>query len=287
MFKNLNSLLTTVQFPRSATVLAARGTSGVNCRRDAGVTKGTTRLLLLLCLVSACDRNHDENEKSVPAPMNTPNSDPKSLIGEEVDLIADKPVAGTELTPVKTPLLEDFSIQGPLGESARKCYGLVADMKKNIDAIGTDLDAGGKEITRLVRASDQLSKYITELAGLWPHNEDFFDLCRSAKSRALLLNEELARVPRKWTHVRWSFNAMLQDVRKLRLSARDLAEAEPKPIPVTGKDGKIVYVEQAAAPVDPQIAKREEKAREVEEAKKRFMRAEEAKKEKPMRKDLD
>ena len=240
--------------------------------------------IALFCLIAGCDRERDVNDHPAPVPA---NSDPKPAKAEEVDLIGDKPSAAAELVPAKTPILEDFSFQGPINETGRRGYGLIADIKKNIGGIGKDLDDGGKEITRLVRTSDQLSKVITELAGLWPHNEIFYDLCRSAKSRVLLLNEELARVPRKWTHVRWSFNAVIQDARKLRIAARELAEAEPKPVPVMGKDGKVVYVEQPAAPVDPLIAKREEKTREVEAAKQQLKRTEDTKKEKPMRIDLD
>ncbi|HYF51490.1 MAG TPA: hypothetical protein VEJ63_18900 [Planctomycetota bacterium] len=226
-------------------------------------------------------------EKKKPAP-----AEPKAeaatgeVIAEEVDLISDRPDAATK-DAKKPELLDHITTAEPLNEPAGKAYDLIYEMKVNLDKIAKDLDDGGKEVTRLLRTTDVLSKNITDLSKVWPENEKLKDECSGAKRNVLIMNDELARVPRRWTHVRWAFNDSVKEVRKLRLFARDLAEAEPKPVKVVGKDGKVTYVEPEAPPVDPKLVKRIEHVSEVEEAKARLKAANEAKKKKDMPIDLD
>ncbi|MFH0939813.1 MAG: hypothetical protein V1899_11135 [Planctomycetota bacterium] len=252
--------------------------------------------LATLCIVgwlTGCD-SHDREPPPSPTTVDLPVDDnetfsakPRKIaetVTEEVDLIGDKPEAATAL---KKTLLEELKPQEPLDRAARKAYALMADIRTNLESIRKDLDDNGKEITRLIHTSDLLAKNITSLKNLWADNATFHDICGSAKGRVLLLNTELSRTPRKWTHIRWAFNFVVQELRRLCAAGVCLAEAEPKPVAVVGKDGRISYVEPVAAPVDPRIAEKDRKLREVEEAKKKLKRYEEAKKNKPMRIDLD
>jgi hypothetical protein len=212
---------------------------------------------------------------------------------EEADLTSDKPEAAGKSKEV--PLLLRLAPAGPVADKANQCYKLLAEMKSDAERISSDLDDSGKEVTRLIHSSDNLAKNITALVELWPTNEAFRDLCASAKRQALVLNEELSQVPRKWTHVRWSFTAALQEVSKLRLRARDLAEAEPKPIPLVGKNGKPVldkegrqiYVDPPQPPQDPVLVKRDRNLREVEAERARLKKIEEEKKNPRLHTDLE
>lgn len=220
----------------------------------------------------------------VPAPA---ASEPRHAAGEEVDLIGDKPGTAVPAKASKRVLIEELKPSDePLGQTAAKAYQLLAGMKTNLDLISADLDNQGKEVTRLIRTSDLLAGNITDLANLWAANESFRDICGCAKARVLVLNEELSRVPRKWANVRWAYNSVVQDVRKLRRTGRDLAEAEPKPVAVPGKDGKTRYVEQVPA-VDPALAEKERRMREMALVRERLKRAEELRNSKPMPVDLD
>ena len=222
-----------------------------------------------------------------PMPVRPPATAAHQPAGETVDLIGDRP-GTSENTQPKKELLEDFTPVEPLDATARKAYRLLDDLKLNLTQISRDLDNGGKEITRLIRTSDLLAKNITELANLWPRNEDFRDVAGSAKSRALTLNDELSRVPRKWTNVRWAFNSTVEDLRRLRRAGHDLAEAEPKLIPIVDKNGKVVkYIEPATVPLDPALAQKERDRRILEEEREKLRRAEEARKNKGMPLDID
>ena len=206
---------------------------------------------------------------------------------EEVNLIGDEPQAGAEAAPKKPVLLEEFKPEGHLGWTARRAYALLADTKTRFESISADLDNGGKEITRLITTSDQLAHSITDLFNLWPHDEAFRDVCGGAKSRVLLLNDELSQVPRNWPHVRWAFNDVVQELRKLRRQTRDLAEAEPKLTPVVSKDGKVTYVEPEPPPIDPAIARRERKIQEVEKAQEALRKIEALKQRQSMKNDAN
>lgn len=233
--------------------------------------------------------------ETVPLPGETPAPGQVPSVTGEVDLIGDKTDATGAAKPASDELLNELTPVGPLNPTARRCYVLLGFMKENIEKISRDLDNNGKEVERLIRTSDELSKNVTELAGLWPDDQFFRDACINTKRQILVLNDELARVPRKWTHVRWSFNASLREVSKLRLRSRDMAESEPKPMPVIGKDGKpvtdkngnLVFVEAAAPEVDPLVARREKALREVEAARDQERNRSEERKKKKMAIDLD
>ncbi|HYG76129.1 MAG TPA: hypothetical protein VEK08_14075 [Planctomycetota bacterium] len=244
---------------------------------------------VLILALAGCEK---EREADVTPPAVEPPPPPtltetvNAPASEELDLTADRPEAKTT-EKQKQILLDDMPPSGPLNLNARKCYALIASTKEKIEKISADLDDGGKQITRLIRTSDDLSKDITELAEIWPYDKAFRDLCIIAKRHTLVLNDELARVPRKWTHVRWAFTNALKSVSKLRLSAREVAELEPKPQAIVGKDGKVVYVDAPPPPVDPAIAKREEIVKKTERMREQMRRIEEEKKKETLPTDLD
>ena len=196
--------------------------------------------------------------------------------------------------PQRPQALEELVPPGPLDHTATRCYALLADMRNEAETISQDLDAGGREVTRLLRTSDELAKKITDLAALWPDDALLRDRCSTAKRAALVLNEELGNVPRKWTHVRWSFDNVIAEVGKLRQYARGLADAEPAvPVldkhgkPVLDKNGKPTYAEPQPKPADAATVKREEAQREVDEAREKLRKTEDDKKEKKIPTDLD
>jgi len=211
----------------------------------------------------------------------TPPTD--ESVGDEVDMIGDRPQAGAPAEK-KKPLLEELIAPGPVNAKAKQCYALLVEIKTNVDLIAKDLDNSGKEVTRLISTSDTLAKNITKLANLWPEEEKFRDRCGTAKRQALDLNEELSRVPRIWTHVRWGFDAVVQHTKDIRNRARDLADAEEKPLAVV-KDGKVTYVENKPT-VDPVVARKEAIMKSDEDTLARQKKDKEAR-EKPMKIDLD
>lgn len=242
----------------------------------------------LAFLISGCDPGK-EGEADRPSPRPDPAVPPTKTesVSEDVDLIGDKPGAPAPAKADKlTVLLDPIEPTGPINRTARQCYKLIADMKFNVEKINVDLDDGGKQVTRLIHTSDELCKNITDLAGVWTANEEFRDQCVSAKRQALTLNDELSRVPRTWAHVRWAFTSTLKAISKLRNSARELAEAEPKPQVVVGKDGKVTLVE-AEPVVDPLIARRNEEVAKVNKARAQKRKLEEEAKKKELQIDLD
>jgi len=255
-------------------------------------------LLLAIQLLTGGAQGAEPEDPPRPPPSEAPPPKPLPVkkaeaIAEEVDLTADKPEAAAKSKDA--PLLNALEPPRPVGETAGRCYKLLAEMKTQVEQISADLDKGGKEVTRLIRCSDTLAKNITDLANIWPTDESFRDMCGSAKRRALVLNEELSQVPRKWTHVRWSFTSALQEVSKLRLRARDLAEAEPKPVALLGKDGKPVldkegrqvFVDAPKPPPDPVVVKREKNLRDLQAQRDRLRKIEEEKKNPPIKTGLD
>ncbi|HEY3324554.1 MAG TPA: hypothetical protein VGP72_29145 [Planctomycetota bacterium] len=251
---------------------------------------------LLVFVITGCDPGREQETPATPdqpAPPTNPVPTKAEPVGEAVDLTADKPEAKAADAKTKI-LLDDIQPEGPLNQTARKVYGLVQETKEQAEFISKDLDEGGKQISKLIRASDQLCKSITLLADVWPENKPFRDLCIDAKRNALILNDELSRVPRTWSHVRWALSGTLKSVSTLRLRARDLAEAEPKPVPllakngkpVLDKDGKIIYVE-VATPADAAIARREEITNKAQRMRNQLRKEEEESKKKPMQTELD
>ena len=203
---------------------------------------------------------------ATPVPSAPSVTEPASSASTGVDLIADKPEAGTDAKPV-VAMMDEMVAAEPLNEKGTRCYSLIANLKTNTERIRADLMQGGKEITRLMTTSDNVSRNVTELSKLWPTNKKFLDVCSSAKRSSVILNDELSNVPRQWSHVRWSYENMLTDVRAVRLVARILADSEPKPVAVVGKDGKVTYVDAPTGPIDPKVARRNEAIRRTEDAK--------------------
>lgn len=203
------------------------------------------------------------------------------------DLIGDRPAERLNTDPASTApaskqLLEEMTPSGPLVTKARQCYKLLGELKANAEKISTGLDDGGKEVTLLVHISDELGTNVTDLADLWPENKSFVDYCAIAKRQSIILNEELARVPRNWRALRWSLNSALVHVSKLRHVARDLADAEPKPVATPGKDGKIEYSDPVPEPLDPKLARREAAVSEARRAREYIKKQEEEKAKKKM-----
>lgn len=210
----------------------------------------------------------------------------------ELDLIGDKPEAAEAAKP--KALMEDLTPSGPVNKKATRCYGLLAEIKTHVESVSRDLDHNGKEITRLIKTTDTLSHKITALADLWGDDDSFRDVCGTAKRDVLKLNDELSQIPRKWTHVRWSYNDMVTDTRKIRLMARDLAEQEPKPVlllgkdgkPVVDKEGKPVYTDPPPPNINPAIVKRDVKKAEAEAVRAQVRKQEEARKNPALQTDI-
>ena len=204
----------------------------------------------------------------------------------EPDMIADKSDA-TATTKPSVEMLEVFKPSEPVNTKATRCYGLLADLKNNADRIKVDLLNGGKEITRLVNTSDGIAKNIDDMSKIWPNNQRYIDVCSSSKRSALILNDELSSVPRRWTHVRMAYESMIQEVRTVRIWGRLLAESEPRPVAVAGKDGRVTYVDAPSAPIDPKIAHRNELIKRADKISAQQTALEQSEKNKDMPIDLD
>ena len=209
----------------------------------------TSIAVVCMFLLAGCDQNQQSAQEK-PAPQSTAEAVPPPARvepepaqpatraepipaeapqrGDEVDLIGDKPEAA-KTTPQKRALLEDFAPAGPQNHRASQTYALMGGMKADVEQLSKDLDNGGKEVTRLLRTTDELAKKITDLAKLWPEHGPLCDLCGTAKRSALILNEELGNTPRQWTHVRWMFDTLIEDLTKMRQTARFAADSEPMP----------------------------------------------------------
>ena len=245
--------------------------------------------VMMALLLAGCDPGKEkENERPEPRPTDPVAPTKTEVIAEEVDLIGDKPDAKGVKPADKMPvLLDPLEPTGPVNRVARNAYKIIADLKENIEKVNVDLDGGGKQITRLIHNSDEVCKNITDMAAIWPDDNVFRDQCIAVKRQALTLNDELSRVPRTWAHVRWAFSSTLRAVSLLRLRARELAEAEPKPTVIVGKDGKTEIVEAAPAPVDPALAKRNEVVSKAKRMRDQMKQIEDERKKKAMPTDLD
>lgn len=249
--------------------------------------------VMMALLLAGCDPGKEkENERPEPSPQPSPSAPiaptKTEAVAEEVDLIGDKPDAkGVKPSEKATVLLDPIEPTGPVNRVARQAYKIIADIKTNIEKVNVDLDGGGKQVTRLIHNSDEVCKNITDLAAIWPDNNPFRDQCIAAKRQALTLNEELSRVPRTWQHVRWAFTSTLKSLSQLRIRAAELADAEPKPQVLVGKDGKTVIVEAEPAPIDPALAKRNETVAKAKRMRDQLKQMEDDKKKKQMPTDLD
>ena len=182
------------------------------------------------------------------------------------DLTADK--SGTVNAADGRLTLEEFTASGPVNSKAKKCYATIAGLKKNVEAISRFMDNRGKENARLIHASDDVLTDINALAAIWPASETFIDICTVTKRSALVFNNELSQAPWTWTRVRWSYDAMLKDVRALRTYAKNQADSEPKPQMIVGKDGTPMYIDAADAPGAPvplAVQRREEASKLAKE----------------------
>ncbi len=199
------------------------------------------------------------------SPMDNEKAPATASEPEELDLTADLKSAPRQ--GKRGPFwveLQDYQYKGLVTDSTKKVYELLAVMKKDVYQMADDLNAGGKEKTRLIYTSEQVGKAISDLLAIWPNDEDFRDLCRFAKSRALVLEEKLREEPRKWTHVRWAFQSLQKEVKRIREAAAARAETQPQPIKIVTKDGKEVIVEPGR---DIQEIKRERKEEALEDLK--------------------
>ena len=219
--------------------------------------------------------------KSQPVPPRAEEPAPALLEG---DLTADLPTAPK---PKKhSPfwvVLEDFQAKGEVSKSAKEAFDQVAMMKKLVYKIAKDLDAGGKEKTRLIFSTESLSKAITETVEIWPRDENFRDVCRIAKSRVLVLEEELREEPRMWTHIRWAFQAVQKEVKHLRRATVAKAIDEPIPLRVTDKDGNVIIIEPSR---DDRELAREHEEKKVERSEKELNQIKEEQQQDPGRRPL-
>ena len=160
----------------------------------------------------------------------------------ENDLTADKP--GTAAAAENQSLLEAMEAPGRVNSRAKKCYGLLVELKANVETIARCLDHRGKENASLIHASEVVSKNISDMAAIWPGNEEFTDRCTNTKRCALIFNDELSQSPWKWAQVRWSFDALLKDVRGFRDFCRVLADAERPPRAIVDNKGNVTYIDE-------------------------------------------
>lgn len=232
------------------------------------------------------DRIDRTRRTETAEPVTRPANDGPDLIGDR------KPVGSTAAAVQPTTvqdLLEDMPAPSPISTKARQCYRLLGEMKSNAEKISVGLDDGGKEVTLLVRMSDELGNNITDLSELWPEDDVFIDQCSIAKRQVLILNEELDRSPRNWRYLRRSLNSSLAGISKLRHTARLLADSEPKPVQMKDKDGKLVYVDREPEPLSPELARREAAVSEAKRTREMMRKQEEEreKKRKQIPMDLD
>lgn len=189
-------------------------------------------------------------QAAVPAPV-TKTLGPDAFVP---DAPVPLPASGPEVVAEKPKSvfaieMEDFSAAGSLSPSSKKAYELLAETKTLVLQMAADLDAGGKEKTRLLQSTQALCGCINQLAKLWPDNDDYRLPCVSAKSRTLALEEEIGAEMPRWKNVRWSFQEVQKEVAKLRRKVAELAEQEPKLVRVV-RNGREVLVEpgQSAGP---------------------------------------
>ena len=181
---------------------------------------------------------------SIESPAYTPpdtNINKRTPFVDPNDLTADKPGSAAAENP---SLLEEMPSPGQVNTRATKCYTLLAELKTDVETISRCLDNRGKENARLVHTSDELSKCISDMASIWPNNDEFREQSVTLKRHALLLNDELNQQPWRWAQVRWSFDAVLKSATGYREACRTLAEQEPKPIAIVDKKtGQVRYVD--------------------------------------------
>jgi hypothetical protein len=188
------------------------------------------------------------------------------------DLTADRP--GTPALRTAGPFeveLDEFPPDDNQNPRAQRAWALVAALKKTLLLMSGDLDAGGRERTRLIYSAEALARDVTVLAGMWPADEDFRSMCVSAKRSAVVLEEKLRDEPRRWSHVRWAFQEAQNQIKTLRRGVALLVADEPRVIGVT-KEGAPIYAE---VPQDAAAVQREERERRRRELRQEFERLKE------------
>ncbi|GMV81565.1 MAG: hypothetical protein AMXMBFR7_27490 [Planctomycetota bacterium] len=198
------------------------------------------------------------NELDPLPPVQTPGA------ALPADLTADLP--GSTAPQKRGPFwveLEDLRPEGTITTGELQAYQVIADLKKTVYQIAEDLDAGGKERTRLIHQSEMIGKQVNILADLWQNDANFRDACMSTKRSALVLEEELRNEPRKWSHVRWAFKAVQSEVKALRERTVEQIKGTARPITIVTKDGREIVVE---APQDPDLLRQKDLERRREDA---------------------
>ena len=214
---------------------------------------------------------HSEKNDLAPVQIPSASEAPKTTLAQ-VNADPATPVLETPAQPknIFSVEMEDFTSDGPVSPTAKTAYDLIAEAKTITLQISTDLDAGGKERTRLIQSAEALSKTIDALAKLWPNVEAYRAPCLSAKSRTLTLEEELRAEPRRWNHVRWSFQEVAKEVTRLRRKAAEMAGEEPKLVRVVRKGRE--YLEEIPRQDPEEIRKAEEERRRKSQAETAKMR---------------
>ena len=197
----------------------------------------------------------------IPAPSSSATTAPAFAVPDPALPVGEAPAPPKSVFSVE---LEDFPSDGPLSPQAKSAFELIAETKTQTLQISADLDAGGKERTRLIQTAEALAKSIDALAKLWPNVEPYRAPCISAKSRTLTLEEELRAEPRRWNRVRWSFQEVVKELAKLRRKAAELAGEEPRLVRVVRK-GRESLEEIPAKDVEA-IRKAEEERRRKSQA---------------------
>lgn len=190
---------------------------------------------------SASSRTIEPPVARPPESVPVANTGPAGAL-VETDLTADKP--GTVAAAQNQSLLETMEATGHLNSRAKKCYALLVELKANVETIARCLDHRGKENATLMHASEVVSKNISDMAEIWPGNEEFRDRCTSTKRNALIFNDELSQSPWRWAQVRWSFDALLKDVRGFRDYCKGLADIEKPPRAIVDKNGNVTYIDE-------------------------------------------
>ncbi|MCZ7646070.1 MAG: hypothetical protein M5U26_12415 [Planctomycetota bacterium] len=228
--------------------------------------------------------SEDEPVSPVPLALPGPESRPRESLADPLDvdlpapaqlpndLTADLPTATAERR--KGPFwveLEDFKPEGVLTAKEDQAYRVLSDMKKTVYQISEDLDSGGKERTRLIYNAEALGKQVNILAETWRNSANFRDHCMSAKRSALVLEEELRNEPRKWSHVRWAFQAVQHEIGRLRRATMDQIKGTSRPITIVTQDGREIVVEAPQDTPETLAQKEAEARREAAERQKELL----------------
>lgn len=186
------------------------------------------------------------------------------------DLTADR----TDATPLKpnSPFameLDDYKPNGDVLPRVGGAYEMIAELKKQVYTLASDLDNGGKEKTRIIYTTEAMGRNIKKLALVWEGDEKFRDACTSALRACFKFEQEVRNDPWEWKHVRWSFSSLQQEVKVLRKRAAAMAVATAEPIRIQTKEG-VVVIDASQDPKDLEAQEQERRRRESERQKERM-----------------